>query len=67
MGDMTTVFQQDLLWMPLKERTSEGPDVGADYSTPVDSDYTVPFKFTGSIKQVVFHTGPMKISAQQWA
>ena len=43
----------------------EGLDVGADYSTPVDENYTVPFAFTGSISQVVFHTGAMKISKAQ--
>jgi len=43
----------------------EGLDIGADYSTPVDANYTSPNKFTGSIAQVVFHTGAMKISARQ--
>ncbi len=43
----------------------EGLDIGADYSTPVDSNYTTPFAFTGSISQVVFHTGPMMISERQ--
>jgi arylsulfatase A-like enzyme len=43
----------------------EGLDVGADYSTPVDANYKVPFAFTGTISQVVFHTGAMKISKAQ--
>jgi len=43
----------------------EGLDIGADYSTPVDENFTVPNKFTGSISQVVFHTGAMKISKAQ--
>ncbi|MBV8171618.1 MAG: sulfatase-like hydrolase/transferase [Candidatus Eremiobacteraeota bacterium] len=44
----------------------EGLDIGGDYSTPVDPSYTVPNKFTGSISQVVYHTGPLKISQAQW-
>ncbi|MBV8602842.1 MAG: arylsulfatase [Candidatus Eremiobacteraeota bacterium] len=40
----------------------EGLDIGADYSTPVDEKYAVPNKFTGSISQVVFKVGPMKLT-----
>ncbi len=43
----------------------EGLDVGGDYSTPVDADYASPNKFTGSISQVVFHSGAMKLAAAQ--
>jgi len=43
----------------------EGLDVGGDYSTPVDANYSCPNKFTGSISQVVFHTGPMKLTDVQ--
>jgi len=43
----------------------EGLDVGADNSTPVDDQYTVPNKFTGSIDQVVFNTGEMKLTTEQ--
>jgi len=43
----------------------EGLDVGADYATEVDSDYKVPNAFTGTISQVVFKSGPMKISKAQ--
>ncbi|MBV8164933.1 MAG: arylsulfatase [Candidatus Eremiobacteraeota bacterium] len=50
---------------PLTWPWFEGLDVGGDYSTPVDPSYTSPNNFTGSISQVVFHTGPLKISAQQ--
>jgi len=45
----------------------EGLDVGADYSTPVDEQYTVPNKFTGTITQVVFNNSPMKLTAEQKA
>lgn len=43
----------------------EGLDVGADYSTPVDSNYTVPNKFTGTVVSVTFKTSPMQISRSQ--
>ncbi len=43
----------------------EGLDIGADYSTPVDANYKVPFKFTGTINLVTFQTGAMKISQAQ--
>ena len=43
----------------------EGLDVGGDYSTPVDADYASPNKFTGSISQVVFHSGALKLAAAQ--
>ena len=43
----------------------EGLDIGADYSTPVDANYTSPNRFMGSISQVTFHTGAMKISQAQ--
>jgi arylsulfatase A-like enzyme len=43
----------------------EGLDVGGDYSTPVDADYASPNKFTGSISQVVFNSGAMKLAAAQ--
>ncbi len=43
----------------------EGLDVGGDYSTPVDANYSSPNRFTGSIAQVVFNTGPMKLTAEQ--
>ena len=43
----------------------EGLDIGADNSTPVDDQYKVPNKFTGTIAQVVFNTSPMKLTPQQ--
>src|SRR5215467_3595480 len=45
----------------------EGLDVGADNSTPVDDQYTVPNKFTGDIDQVVFNTGEMKLTPNRSA
>jgi arylsulfatase A-like enzyme len=42
----------------------EGLDVGADYSTPVDSMYQSPNKFTGTINAVTFHTTPMQLATQ---
>jgi arylsulfatase len=45
----------------------EGLDVGADYSTPVDDQYTVPNKFTGTLSQVVFNNSPMKLTAEEKA
>jgi hypothetical protein len=45
----------------------EGLDVGADYSTPVDDQYSVPRKFTGTISQVVFNISPMKLKAAEKA
>ncbi len=43
----------------------EGLDVGGDYSTPVDRNYTVPNKFTGTVVSVTFKTSPMQISRSQ--
>ena len=43
----------------------EGMDVGGDYSTPMDDQYTSPNKFTGDIAQVVFDTSPMKLTAEE--
>jgi len=43
----------------------EGLDIGADYSTPVDDQYTVPSEFTGTISQVVFNNSPMKLTAEE--
>jgi arylsulfatase len=40
----------------------EGLDIGADNSTPVDAQYKVPNTFTGEIKSVTFHSGPMKLT-----
>ncbi len=40
-------------------------DVGEDNVTTVDSGYTVPNAFTGTIAKVTFHTGAMKISQAQ--
>ena len=51
---------------PIVWQIFEGLDVGGDYSTPVDSNYDSPNVFTGSIAQVVFHTGPLKLSAAQY-
>ena len=51
--------------VPLTWRIFEGLDVGGDHSTPVDANYSSPNRFTGSISQVVFNTGPMKLAAQQ--
>ena len=51
--------------VPITWPIFEGLDVGGDYSTPVDADYASPNKFAGSISQVVFHTGPMKLTAVQ--
>ncbi|HME81136.1 MAG TPA: arylsulfatase [Candidatus Eremiobacteraceae bacterium] len=51
---------------PLTLPWFEGLDVGMDNSTPVDANYTVPNAFTGSISQVVYHTGPMMLSKAQW-
>lgn len=37
---------------PFKYALSEGQDIGEDSGTPVDFDYTPPFKFTGKLGQV---------------
>ena len=44
---------------------TDGMDVGEDNVTTVDSGYTVPNAFTGTIAKVTFHTGAMKISQAQ--
>jgi arylsulfatase A-like enzyme len=40
----------------------DGLTVGEDTATAVDSDYTAPFPFTGTISKVTMHIGPLKIS-----
>lgn len=42
----------------------EGVDVGADLGTPV-GDYTVPFKFTGTLESVTLDTKPKTASDQR--
>jgi arylsulfatase len=39
----------------------EGMDVGEDTGTPVSESYQVPFKFTGTLKQVTVDLGPVDL------
>jgi arylsulfatase A-like enzyme len=49
--------------MPLRFSIDETFDVGEDTGTPVNLDYDVPFRFTGTIEKVVVRLGEGKMSA----
>ncbi len=51
-------FLQHMPWF-------EGMDIGMDMLTPVDSNYTTPFKFTGQISKVTFTLDPPKLTQDQ--
>jgi arylsulfatase len=36
-------------------------DIGSDTRTPVDADYQVPFRFTGTLSKVSFKLGPSEL------
>ena len=40
----------------------EGQDIGEDSGSPVDFDYTPPFKFTGKIDKLTFKLGPGSVA-----
>ncbi len=50
--------------MAIRFSVDETFDVGADTGTPVNLDYDVPFKFTGTIEKVVVKPGESKLSAE---
>jgi arylsulfatase len=37
-------------------------DVGIDTRTPVNNDYQVPFRFTGTIDKLTFNLGPEQLT-----
>lgn len=52
--------------LPFRLSLDETLDIGEDTGTPVSEDYAdkMPFKFTGTLKQVVIDIGPEKLSSE---
>jgi arylsulfatase len=48
--------------IPLLMSIDETFDVGIDTRTAVDSDYQVPFRFSGTINKLTFHLGPEQLT-----
>lgn len=53
--------------VPIRYALDEGLDVGEDTGTPVNLDYEVPFKFTGTIEKVMVDLKPMDAVSQKVA
>jgi hypothetical protein len=52
--------------LPISIMWNEGFDVGLDTGTPVDdSDYQVPFRFTGTIDKLTVKLGPEQLAKVQ--
>src|SRR5437588_398971 len=49
--------------IPLMMTIDETFDIGVDTRTAVDSSYTLPFRFTGTIDELTFKLGPSQLSA----
>ena len=48
--------------IPLLMSIDETFDVGSDTRTPVNDDYQVPFRFTGTIDKLTFNLGPEQLT-----
>ena len=48
--------------IPLMMAIDETFDVGSDTRTPVNNDYQVPFRFTGTIDKLTFNLGPEQLT-----
>ncbi len=48
--------------IPLLMSIDETFDVGVDTRTPVDNDYQLPFRFTGTIDKLTFKLGPSQLT-----
>jgi arylsulfatase A-like enzyme len=48
--------------IPLLMAIDETFDVGSDTRTPVNDDYQVPFRFTGTIDKLTFNLGPEQLT-----
>ncbi|PYX04564.1 MAG: arylsulfatase, partial [Acidobacteria bacterium] len=48
--------------IPLMMTIDETFDIGVDTRTAVDSSYTLPFRFTGTIDKLTFKLGPSQLS-----
>jgi hypothetical protein len=48
--------------IPLLMTIDESFDVGVDTRTAVNSDYQLPFRFTGSIDKLTFNLGPEQLT-----
>jgi arylsulfatase len=53
--------------LPFRLSLDETLDCGEDTGTPVNEEYRVPFKFTGTIKEVVIDQKPEQLSAEDTA
>src|SRR5213595_1639462 len=51
--------------IPLMMTIDETFDIGVDTRTGVDSSYTLPFRFTGTIDKLTFKLGPSQLSAAE--
>ena len=40
-------------------------DVGSDTRTPVNDDYKLPFRFTGTIDKLTFNLGPEQLTRRR--
>ncbi len=49
--------------VPVRISADETLDIGEDTGTPIDREYTVPFRFTGDIEKVVIDLKPTKDAA----
>jgi hypothetical protein len=49
--------------VPIMFSTDDTFDVGEDWGTPVSHDYALPFKFTGTLKNVTIEVKPSDLSA----
>ena len=50
--------------IPFRISADETLDFSEDTGTPVSEDYTVPFKFTGTLNKVAINLGEAKVNAQ---
>jgi hypothetical protein len=51
--------------IPLLMAIDESFDVGIDTRTPVDDDYQLPFRFTGTIDKLTFNLGPTQLTDEE--
>ena len=57
-GTITLLANGRKIGAPFKYALSEGQDIGEDTGTPVDFNYTPPFKFTGKLGKVTIDLKP---------
>ena len=50
--------------IPFRVSADETLDFGEDTGTPVSEDYTVPFKFTGTLSKIIINLGEARLNAE---